>query len=126
MGIPVVKALFDTNILIDFLNGVSGAKREIERYDQPAISLISWMETLAGVKDSEEGKMVRGFLRHFDVRPITEPIAEQAVRVRRDEGLRLPDAIIYATASEMGCLLVTRNTRDFSTRDPMVRVPYRV
>ena len=40
--------------------------------------------------------------------------------------LKLPDAIIFATADVEGRLLVTRNTRDFSPDDPGVRVPYRI
>lgn len=121
-----MNALLDTNILIDYLNGIPHARKEIARYEQPAISLVSWMETLSGVKDADEERVIRGFLQQFDIRSITQAVAERAVRVRREEGIRLPDAIIYATACEMGCLLVTRNTRDFSPRDPVVRIPYKV
>lgn len=31
----MVKVLFDTNILIDYLNGIADAAKEIGRYDQP-------------------------------------------------------------------------------------------
>jgi predicted nucleic acid-binding protein len=52
-------------------------------------------------------------------------IAEQAVALRRDRRVKLPDAVIWATARSMGALLVTRNTKDFPADDPGVRVPYR-
>ncbi len=39
----MVKALFDTNILIDYLNGISAAKKELARYEYRAISTITWM-----------------------------------------------------------------------------------
>ena len=45
-----MRALFDTNILIDYLNGVDAAKTELARYERPAISVISWIEVLAGTK----------------------------------------------------------------------------
>ena len=48
----------------------------------------------------------------------------RAVELRRERRLRLPDAIIWATARCAGCLLVTRNTGDFPEDEPDVRVPY--
>ena len=44
----MVKALFDTNILIDFLRGVHAAREELGRYQLKAISLVTWMEVLVG------------------------------------------------------------------------------
>lgn len=44
----MVKALFDTNILIDFLNAVPHAREELALYKDKAISVISWMEVLVG------------------------------------------------------------------------------
>jgi predicted nucleic acid-binding protein len=38
--------------------------------------------------------------------------------------MRLPDAIILATARAESALLVTRNTKDFPRDDPASRVPY--
>ena len=37
----MVKALFDTNILIDHLRGITAARDEIARYDTKAISIIT-------------------------------------------------------------------------------------
>jgi predicted nucleic acid-binding protein len=51
-------------------------------------------------------------------------IAERAVAIRREKRIRLPDAIIWATAQIHSLLLVSRNTRDFPANDPGVRVPY--
>jgi hypothetical protein len=34
----MVRALFDTNVLIDYLNGVGAAKKELARYEYRAIS----------------------------------------------------------------------------------------
>jgi hypothetical protein len=55
-----VKALFDTNILIDYRNGVVAARDEIARYPRPSISLITWMEVLLGTPP-DQGPPVRGF-----------------------------------------------------------------
>ena len=40
----MVKALFDTSILIDYLNQQPQARDELGRYRQKAISIITWME----------------------------------------------------------------------------------
>ncbi len=36
----MVSALFDTNILIDYLNGVEQAKAELDRYSDKALVLL--------------------------------------------------------------------------------------
>jgi hypothetical protein len=40
--------------------------------------------------------------------------------------LKIPDAIIWASAEEEGCLFVTRNTKDFPADHPGIRFPYRL
>lgn len=120
-----MRALFDTNVLIDYLNGVSAAKSELARYARPAISIISWIEVLAGTKTAVEAE-TRKFLAAFERIELSEPIADRAVALRRASKLRVPDAIILATAREQGLLLVTRNTKDFSADEPGIRVPYRI
>jgi hypothetical protein len=37
----MVAVLFDTNILIDYLNGIPQAKTELDKYPDKAISLIT-------------------------------------------------------------------------------------
>ena len=118
-----MRALLDTNILIDHLNGVAAARTEIARYDAPAISVITWMEVMVGAApDVEAG--TRRFLDCFKLVPIDAPVAERAATIRRQTRIRLPDAIIWASAAAHDMLLVTRNTRDFPPDDPGVRVPY--
>jgi hypothetical protein len=66
-------------------------------------------------------------LAPFRELPIDRAVAERAGRLRRDSDIRLPDALIAATAIENDCLLVTRNVRDFRRipglqfRSPRVR-----
>lgn len=121
-----MKALFDTNILIDYLNGIVQARDEFKRYDCRLISLITWMEVLIGCRSGEEEPPVRRFLASFDLLPVDAGIAERAVTLRRDARIRLPDAIIWATAQQHSALLITRNTKDFSTNLPGIRLPYQL
>jgi len=119
----MVKALFDTNILIDFLQGRPEAKTELALYDEPAISVIAWMEVMVGATD-ETAPGTRVFLGRFEVIGVDDAVAELAVELRRRHRIKLPDAIIWASARRHGRLLVTRNTRDFPADDPGVRAPY--
>ena len=120
-----MKALLDSNILIDYLNGIVDAKVEIERYTSPMISAISWMEVMAGASRDEEG-VVRRFLSRFIQVPVDHQVAELAVEIRRRTRIRLPEAIIWASAQSEEALLVSRNSRDFPEDDPGVRIPYSV
>jgi len=116
--------LFDTNILIDYLSGISQARLELERYSNRAISVITWMEVMAGATSADEPQ-IRAFLLTFTLLPLTPEVAEQAVNLRRERKIKLPDAIIQATAQIEDRLLITRKTRDFPSRDPDIRVPYK-
>lgn len=117
--------LVDTNILIDHLRGLPQAIRVIERLEAPAISIVSWMEVMAGVEPDRD-EVTRRFLHRFRRIPVEDDIAEAAARVRRERRIKLPDAVIWATARSRDLELVTRNTRDFPPGEPWVRVPYSI
>lgn len=120
----MVKALIDTNILIDYLIGIDAAARALEQYPDKAISLVTWMEVMAGVsEDPAEVNIIKTFLSGFQLLPIDIGVAAEAVRVRKARKIKLPDAIIQATANLHQCVLVTRNTKDFPA-GPGVEVPY--
>jgi predicted nucleic acid-binding protein len=119
----VVKALFDTNILIDYLNEEQQARAEIQRYSDKAISIVTWMEVMVGAAPAVE-PATRAFLDDFELLGVDEKVAERAMRLRRDCRIRLPDAVIWATAQVNSMLLVTRNTKDFPPNDPGIRAPY--
>lgn len=118
-----MKALFDSNILIDYLNGYEQARTEIQRYNEAYISPISWMEVMAGTNELNELR-VRQFLNRFKQVEIDATVAALAVKNRKANSLKLPDAIIWASAQSINALLVTRNTKDFPADEPSVRCPY--
>src|SRR5258708_7101859 len=106
----MVKALFDTNILIDYLNAVPDAALELRRYEQRAISIVAWMQVLVGAKP-HVAAATRAFVGGCDVIALDGTVAERAVELRQADRIRLPDAIIWATADIHSMLLVTRNTK---------------
>ncbi len=121
-----MKAVFDTNILIDYLNGFKQAKKELSLYEDKVISIITYIEVMTGAKDSEQENVLHRFLSTLIVIDVNCHIAAKAITLRRELCLKMPDAIIYATARQEGCMVVSRNTKDFKKEWPDVRVPYKL
>jgi len=119
----MVKSLFDTNILIDYLNGIPQAKIELTRYTDKFISIVTWMEIQVGTEPAEQGA-VDHFLLGFTVLPLDTQVSIKAVALRKSTRIKLPDAVIWATAQCHKLLLITRNSKDFSPSTQGVRVPY--
>lgn len=114
---------FDSNILIDALRGHAQARQEMLLHETANISIISWIEVMAGAESHEQAD-IRSYLSRFPVKLLDEPIAQEAANLRRAYRLKLPDAIIWATARKSNALLVTRDARAFPENDPFIRIPY--
>lgn len=100
--------LVDTDVFVDHLRGARPLRpgRGTLRY-----SVVTRCELFAGSRDRED--VVDGLLSPFVEIPVDRRVAESAGRIRRDTGIRTPDALIAATALTHGLTLVTRNARDF-------------
>jgi len=121
----VVKALLDTNILIDYLRGIPAARDEMNLYTAKAISIVTWMEVMIGTPAPAE-RATGDFLDSFALVELDEAVATQAVMLCRAHRLKLPDAIVWASARVHAMLLVTRDEKGFPAGDPGVRMPYRI
>ena len=117
-------ASFDSNILIDALNGFEAAFAELERVTETWISRITYIEVMSGIDDAARDRTI-AFLSAFRIDELNLDIADRAAELRKERrSLKLPDAVILATAQVRGRILVTRNTKDFPARMPGIRVPY--
>ncbi|MFD2365469.1 PIN domain-containing protein [Pseudoduganella sp. GCM10020061] len=122
--------LFDTNIFIDMLGGCHQAAVELNSYDEPAVSVITLMELRAGQALRPDDKSrLDPFLETFVVLPIDERITEVAIEIRgrsllHPPKVKLPDAIIGATAEVWGIAIITRNARDFKDLTVHIHQPY--
>lgn len=117
--------LLDSNILIDVLRGEAVALAWLEQQQSPRISVITWIEVLLGCRDAET-EVVQGWLEAFPRLPLDDAIARESVRLRQQHCLKLPDAIILATARCADLPLATRNSRDFPLSLGGVLHPYRI
>jgi len=122
-----VSVLLDSVILIDHLNGFEAATAFLQANGaSAAISSVTRAEVLAGCS-ALEAPRVAALLDRFRVLPMDAPVSDEAARVRRETGLKLPDAIQAAFALRHDLRLATRNLKDFRpARFPFVFAPYRV
>ena len=115
---------FDSNILIDALRDDDRAQTELERVDDRWISRITWIEVMSRV-DEVTIKPTAALLSAFRIDELDAEIAARAAMLRNERpSLKLPDAVILASAQVRGRILVTRNTKDFPAKLPGIRVPY--
>src|SRR4051794_6035043 len=104
----VADLLVDTDVFVDHLRGAHqlSASRDALSY-----SAVTRAELFSGAGSQEQA--VSQLLAPFQEIPVDRAVAEAAGRIRRTTGIRLPDALIAATAVTQGRPLVTRNRRDF-------------
>ena len=101
--------LVDTDVFVDHLRGARRLQAPPE--DRLSYSVVTRCELFAGTATDE--KAVRELLTPFRELPVDRAVAERAGRIRRETGIRTPDALIAATALVGRLTLVTRNERDF-------------
>jgi len=99
--------VFDTNALI----AVSQGSFDISSQDvHVVISVITRIEFLAWPNlDDLQRELARRMLNSVDTAPLTEEIEEEVIALRKQRTLKLPDAIIAATALVLGAPLVTND-----------------
>jgi len=112
--------LVDTDVLIDAARGIPDALASLQTHGASgalAVSVITEMELIVGCRNKAELQALRRFLSRYSVRPVTAAVSQQASglveQFALSHGLRIPDALIAATALDGGLPLLTKNQRDF-------------
>jgi len=105
----VARILVDSDVLVDHLRG---HRRFVRGHDDAHVSAITRAELFSG-RGTEERRIKR-LLEPMTELSVDRAVAERAGRLRRTSRLRLPDALIAATALQHRLTLITRNVRDFS------------
>jgi predicted nucleic acid-binding protein len=120
--------LLDTNILIYYFNGEmeSNVKNKVSDIirENFQISVISKMEFLGFAFNSQERQKAVHFLDYATIKTLSDEIVQHVIGIRQKKRIKLPDAIIAATAMHYSATLVTRNTKDFNSLDLEVYNPF--
>lgn len=110
--------LADTNTIIDLVvgrlpaAGISWLEQQLAR-QTVAISVVTRIELLTKTEPAAEYATMQSFVQSVAVLPLDEPVTEHTIRLRQQHRVKLPDAIIAATALAHGLTLITRNVSDF-------------
>jgi len=103
--------LLDTNIVIFHLHGDKTAY-ELIANNNIFISVITEMELLS-FKDlsKEEKNNINNLLSLFTIIDLEDSIKNKAIQLRKKHNLKLPDAIIVASASYLNCSFVSADKK---------------
>lgn len=111
--------LLDTNVLIDAFAGRADSVRAITsartaNLEWIGYSAVTRLEVLGfpGLNAADESGL-RNLLAQFSEAPIDEAVIERAIEIRKSIRIKIPDALVAATALIYEATLVTRNTGDF-------------
>lgn len=108
--------LIDSNVIIDFCNGKLPTKgKNFLENIEPEVSIITNIELFATKNISEdEYSLLRKFIGITVIHPVNIDLVKVTIDIRQETRLKLPDAIIAATAIVFDLILLSRNTGDFS------------
>lgn len=106
--------ILDSNIAVYLLQGLLTKnaslflRKVLKQIAQ--LSLISKIELLCW---DEESSLIENFIDDSIILPISDEIVVKTIEIRRKYKIKLPDAIIAATAIIYNCKLITGNENDF-------------
>ena len=110
--------LLDTNIIIHLSYGELNTTDFSSGGDRLCISAITYMEALGyPFQTKEDESYVRRLCNSFDIIDLTTPLIEKIIEIRKKVRIKLPDAIIAASALINKGVLVTTNVKDFKMID---------
>jgi predicted nucleic acid-binding protein len=116
MGTP---SLLDSNIAIYLIKG--GLDYEVEQKLRNAtlngsnLSVITKIEILGfAFPTNEIQAKTERFIINSNILPLNDEIVEKTIEIRRIYKIKLPDALIAATAIVFDLTLVSRNDKDFT------------
>lgn len=111
--------LFDTNVLIDAFAGRADSVRAITSARMAGLEWIGYsavtrLEVLGfpGLTSADEHGL-RNPLDQFSEAPIDDAVIERAIEIRKLVRIKIPDALVAATALIYEASLLARSTGDF-------------
>ncbi len=116
-------AVLDSNILIYLSKGQLEFGSIAAQYSKIYVSIVTYMEVLGfNFSAPEEEALLTGLFQQFEIVHTDMNLAEQVVAYRKVKKIKIPDAIILATASKLGAELVTANEADFKGLDSTIQI----
>jgi len=113
------EVLLDTDVIIWYLKGNQKAYDLIHSLDRFAISAVTYMELVQGMRNKDELRLLKRTLKQWQVKVIyiSEEISALALFYVEafflSHSMQLADALIGATCSNHGLTLYTANDKHY-------------
>lgn len=117
------KIILDTNIIIFASKQIIDFQKILEKSDDLYVSIITYMEVYGyEFENPMEKEAIDLFFEGLEVIEINSEVAEQVIMYRKNKNkkIKLPDAIILATAKYLNAELITDDWDDFQVVDDNV------
>jgi len=115
--------LIDSNVVIGYLDDKlpKQAKEMMNKVidDTPNISVITKIEILRFNTRDEPYKILVDFINESAVLSLSDEIVDETISICKLHRIKLPDALIAATAIIYDLCLLTRNIADFKNIDKL-------
>ncbi len=127
MGPSLTRWLLDGNVVIDALAGLPHAAKVLHQARNEAnisilYSAITRIEVLAFPSlTAQEETAIQQLLDQFEEVAVTNAVIERAILIRKAARIKIPDALIAASAHVHQAIVITRNVEDFA-RVPDLKV----
>ncbi|MEM0992932.1 MAG: type II toxin-antitoxin system VapC family toxin [Bacteroidota bacterium] len=112
------KYLIDSNAVIDYLRGSLPAAGMAFMHtvinDIPKVSIITKIEVLGFNTTPQAYQILSDFFEDALVLALSDEIAQATIELRKNYKIKLPDALIAATALIYNLSVISRNTSDFA------------
>jgi predicted nucleic acid-binding protein len=106
--------IFDTNVLIYLSKHILKPEKILK--EKVSISIITKIEALGfAFQNIEEHNLLLAICNELEVVPLSNQIAEATISLRGKYKVKLPDAIVYASALIEKVPLLTNNINDFKS-----------
>jgi len=112
-------SIIDTDVLVWYMRGNEKARTVIRKIEKPAISIVTQMELVQGLRNKTEQVALRRFLDAYDFKrySVNEAISQRALFLmeewRLSHHMLMADALIAATAMEHGLPLLSGNAKHY-------------
>ena len=119
------KSALDSNLIILTSKQQIDTEKLLSLYDEFYVSIVTYMEVYAyDFQNRDEKDLTDELFANLEIVEVNRAIADQAIIYRKNKvkKIKLPDAIILATAKYLNADLLTENWKDFQTIDNFVNV----
>ena len=104
--------LLDSNTIVYLSKEIISIDDVFDDQEEYGISVITYMEVLGyDFESAKEKAFIEELLSYLTIIYIDEVIANRVIRLKKEKKIKLPDAIICATAMLNNSLLITNDIR---------------